>query len=112
MRIALTTALIATLAACSTPSEKISDTLVTYGIAPPQAVCVGDRLQRNLSLSQLSELARLARNYREANPGGGRPSLDDLLRISQDMRDPQVPIEVTRAAAGCGVISSLLGLPG
>ena len=92
------------LAACATPSDRIADALVGYGIAPTQAECVGTRLQQRLSISQLRELGRLARAYRENDPNPGALTVADLVRVTTQVNDPRVPVEVGRAAAQCGVI--------
>lgn len=92
------------LAACATPSDRISDALVGYGLAPEQARCVGDRLQRRLSLDQLQELSRLARSYREQDPNPHQLAPSDLIRVASQVQDIRVPIEVGKAAAGCNVI--------
>lgn len=98
----------ACLSACATPSERISDALVGYGINRIQADCVGGRLQRNLSLAQLQELARLARSYRENDPNPAQLTPNDLIRVASQVQDARVPIEVAKAAGNCGLISNPL----
>lgn len=109
MRFLLPVAACAALAACATPSARISDALVGYGINPAQAQCVGDWLGRNLSLGQLQELARLARTYRENDPNPGQLTVTDLLRVAGQVNDPRVPIEVAKAAGGCGLVPRPFG---
>jgi hypothetical protein len=94
------------LAACATPSARIADALVGYGIAPAQAQCVGTRLEQRLSIAQLRELGRLARAYRENDPNPRALTPSDLIRVTGQVQDPRVPIEVGRAAAQCGLIPS------
>ncbi|CAA9519471.1 MAG: hypothetical protein AVDCRST_MAG31-1488 [uncultured Sphingomonas sp.] len=94
------------LAACATPSDRIADALVGYGIAPAQAQCVGARLEQRLSIGQLRELGRLARAYRENDPNPGALTVTDLVRVTSQVNDPRVPVEVGRAAAGCGLIGA------
>jgi hypothetical protein len=106
MRLLLLAAPVIALAACATPSERISDALISYGLAPAQAQCVGDQLQRNLSLAQLQELASLARAYRERDPNPAQLGTDDLIRVAGQVRDIRVPLEVGKAAANCGVIGN------
>jgi uncharacterized protein YcbK (DUF882 family) len=99
------------LAACATPSDRISDALVQYGIAPAQAQCVGGRLEQRLSLAQLQELARYARAYRDNDPNPAALTVTDLIRVTSQVQDPRIPIEVGRAAAQCGLVPSpALGL--
>jgi hypothetical protein len=104
MRLFLPFAAVAALSACATPSERISDALVGYGIDRPHAECVGNRLQRNLSLGQLQELARLARTYRENDPNPGQLTVNDLLRVAGQVQDPRVPLEVAKASGKCGLV--------
>lgn len=94
-----------TLAACATPSKRISDALVGYGIAPSQAQCVGSRLEDRLSIGQLRELGRYAKAYRDKDPNPGALTIADLIRVTSQVKDARVPIEVGKAAAQCGLIS-------
>lgn len=101
------------LAACATPADRISDALQAYGLPREQARCVGDRLEQRLSYSQLQELAGLARAYRQQNPDPGRLNAADLIRVSAQVHDIRVPLEVGKAAANCGLMpSATLGLLG
>jgi hypothetical protein len=99
------------LAACATPSDRITDALQAYGLAPQQARCVGDRLQSRLSIGQLQELARLARTYRENDPNPQALTPSDLIRVASGVQDVRVPLEVGKAAANCGLVpGTTLGL--
>lgn len=91
------------LAACATPRERISDSLVGYGLDQRRADCVGEHLQRDLSIGQLQELGRVARAYRSRDPNPSRLTLDDLLRAASEIRDPAVPLAVARAAGRCNL---------
>lgn len=94
------------LAACAAPSARIASSLEGYGFAPDQSRCVGDRLERNLSLGQLQQLARAARATREGDTTPGRLTIGDFIRVAGQVKDPKVPFEVTKAAAGCGIVTS------
>ncbi|HVL78305.1 MAG TPA: hypothetical protein VM346_03355 [Sphingomicrobium sp.] len=65
---------------------------------------MGQSLERDLSPAQLLELVRLVRAYRRNDPDPDRLSLQDLLRVASQIRDPQVPIIVARSAASCGLL--------
>jgi hypothetical protein len=93
------------LAGCVDPSAKIATSMEGYGFQPAQSQCVGDRLEANLSLTQLQQLGRAARASREGDTTPGRLTVSDFIRVAGQMRDPKVPIEVARAAAGCGVLT-------
>lgn len=101
------------LAACATPSTRISEALQEYGIPPTQARCVGDRLEDRLTLGQLQQLASLARAYRENDPNPKALTVNDLIRVAGRVEDVRVPLEVGKAAANCGLVpSTSLGLLG
>lgn len=104
-RVFFPAAAVATLGACATPSERIADALVGYGIAPAQAQCVGVRLERRLTIAQLRELSRYARAYRASDPNPGRLTVADLIRVSAQVQDARVPLEVGKAAANCGLLT-------
>jgi hypothetical protein len=93
------------LAGCVNPSAKIATELTRYGLQPTQAQCVGDRLEANLSITQLQELAGAARAYGTGDTTPGRFTTSDLIRVATHIRDPKIPLEVARAASACGVAS-------
>lgn len=93
---------------CASPSERISGELGQYGLNATQALCVGQRLERNLSLTQLQQLAQAARAYTQNDTSPGRLTGADLFRVASQIRDPKIAIEVARAASSCGVIGSVL----
>ena len=104
MKIILGLAVAASLAGCVNPSRAISTELTRYGLDASQAQCVGDRLEANLSIGQLQELGRAARAITEGDETPGRLTVGDLVRVAGRIADPRVPLEVTRAAAGCGIL--------
>lgn len=89
--------------ACTTPKERIAETLVGFGIDTSRANCVGEQLQSNLSTGQLIELGRVARAARDRDPDPSRLTLSDLLRVATEVRDPRVAIEVAKAAGRCNL---------
>lgn len=97
------------LVGCASPSAKISGELVRYGLDQRQADCVGDRLEARLSLAQLQQLARAAGAYASDDANPRQLSVADLARVSAQISDPQIPIEVASAGASCGLLSTLLG---
>jgi hypothetical protein len=96
-------AAVTTLAACASPKARIAESLTGYGIDQTRANCVGEQLERNLSLSQLGELGRVARAARARDPDPSRLTVDDLLRAASQVRDPKVALEVARAAGRCNL---------
>ena len=96
-------ALAATIAGCARPSDRIASELTRYGLDQARADCIGQRLERDLSIAQLRELAGVVRAYKANDATPGVLTLGDLTRVAGSVRDPQVPITVATAAAGCGV---------
>jgi hypothetical protein len=100
---------ICALAACVNPSARIASSLTRYGLDAQQSQCVGDRLQANLSVGQLQKLGRAARAFNESDTSPGRLTPSDFARVAARVEDPQVPVEVAKAAAGCGMLDTAIG---
>lgn len=101
-----TTAMGFALSGCINPSARIASSLEGYGFQPAQSQCVGDRLEASLSLGQLQQLGRAARAAREGDNTPGRLTVGDFVRAASAVEDPKVPLEVARAAAGCGILTN------
>lgn len=95
-----------TVTACASPQERIADTLTSYGLDRPRAECVGGHLQNDLTPAQLLELARVARAYRANDPNPGQLGIDDLVRVSSEIKDPSIPITIAKAGGRCGLVPS------
>lgn len=91
------------LAGCA--SERISLGLQRYGLDEQRSRCVGDRLASNLSNHQLRELGRAARAYNANETTPGRLTVDDLVRVSAQIDDPRIPLEVGKATFACHLLS-------
>lgn len=92
------------LAACASPSTRIADALVRYGLDEQRAQCVGGELERRLSIGQLQELGRVARAYRDNDADPTRLTPGDLIRVAGELEDRRIPVEVGRAGFSCGVV--------
>ena len=101
MRMVLSASAVLATAACASPAERISGTLADAGLDAARAECVGLRLEGDLSLGQLGQLADAAKAYRSDDSSPGRLTLSDLIRVAAQIRDPEVPIAVAKAAAAC-----------
>jgi hypothetical protein len=108
MRLVLAATALTLAGGCVDPSTSIATELSRYGLDPTQARCVGERLETSLSIAQLQELARAASAANQGDTTPGRLTGGDLVRASSQVRDPKIPIEVLRAANGCGVSASQL----
>jgi len=91
------------LAACA--SERISLGLQRYGLDERRSQCVGDRLANNLNTHQLHELGRAAHAYGTADPTPGRLTTADFIRVSAQIDDPKIPLEVGKATFACHLLS-------
>ena len=91
---------------CVDASEKISTRLTRYGLDNIQSRCVGERLEASLSLGQLQQLGRAAQAVDRNDASPGRLTVSDFLRVSSELPDVRVPLEVARAAAACGVLAN------
>lgn len=86
---------------CVDASGRIASELVEAGLDQHRAQCVGQSLERDLSLGQLRQLAAAARAYRSNDSTPDRLTASDLLRASAEVRDPAVTIAVAKAAGRC-----------
>jgi hypothetical protein len=93
------------LAACVDPSAKVATGFVRYGMDDARARCIGDCLETRLSIGQLRQLERAASAVDRAKSPQQGLTVADLIRVSAELKDPRVPLEVGRAAAGCGVLA-------
>ena len=103
MRTILVAALAATaLSACATTSQeaRIRAGLLDAGVSRPVADCMAERLVDRLSPSQLNRLADVAMAHREELR---RMTVDELMRRSATLLDPEVSAAVTRAGIGCAI---------
>jgi hypothetical protein len=86
---------------CVDTSERISTELARAGLDQQRADCVGQSLERDLSLDQLRQLANAAKAYRRDDSTPGVLTGSDLLRVSAQVSDPAVPLAVAKAAGRC-----------
>ena len=86
------------LAACATPSERISSKLIEYGVAPRQAQCMGERLEANLDTRQLRRIGEIGRANRERM---GRMTVNDIVATLNKPGDEALVTEVVRSGISC-----------
>jgi hypothetical protein len=87
--------------ACASTSDRIATELMKAGLSRAPAECIGQSLERDLSIGQLTQLARAARAYRSNDTTPGRLTVSDLLRMSGPIKDPAVPFAIAKAAGSC-----------
>jgi uncharacterized membrane protein YebE (DUF533 family) len=103
MRIIILAAIAAaSLSACATTSQeaRIRAGLREAGVSRPVADCMAERLADRLSPAQLDRLADVAMTHREELR---RMTVQQLLRRSATLLDPEVSAAVTRAGIGCSI---------
>ena len=93
---------------CVDASTSIATELGRYGLDATQAQCVGQRLEDNLSVGQLQQLARAAGAVNSGDTTPGRLTGSDLYRVASRIQDPKITVEVARAASGCGMVCAIL----
>lgn len=86
------------VAGCATPSQRISSQLIGYGVPEPQAVCVGDKLQARLSISQLRRIGQITKASRNQ---AGQVTLPQFAAALDQPGDEAIVGEVLRAGVGC-----------
>lgn len=96
--LSLAFAALATLAACATPSQRITAKLTEYGVPPRQAQCMGDRLEANLDRSQLARLVEIGKLNRDRM---GRMSVNDIAATLNKPGDEALVAEVVRSGISC-----------
>ena len=97
-------AAMAVLAGCATPSTQISTALTRYGLDAQRADCVGTDLSSHLSVGQLQQLGRAAAAYRTGDNDPTHLTGSDLMRVAAELKDPAVPIAVAGAGVRCGLV--------
>jgi hypothetical protein len=87
------------LGACAAAYEaKVRSSLVDAGLSPRMAGCMADRMVDRLSRRQLESLGRLAGlEGRDI----GAMSIEEFLRRSRALLDPEIYLVLTRAGLGC-----------
>lgn len=88
------------LAACTTPSQRITSNLTELGVPPRQAQCMGNRLGERLSLGQLRRLQELSGIRAERLQ---RMSIRQIADKLTDEKDPALIAEFIRAGIGCAI---------
>ena len=92
--------LLALLAGCATPEQRVRTGLMNAGISRPVAECMASRMVDRLSLMQLRRLSSLS-NLSDARPG--ETSLEQYLHHARALRDPEILGVVTSSGAICAV---------
>ena len=98
---ALSLVVLATLAACATPENRVKTALLEAGLSEAVSTCMAARMTDRLSIAQLRKLAAAGRG---AGPVG-RMSLSELASRVRAIGDPEIVSVVTSAGVGCAIAS-------
>lgn len=102
MRLILAVLPLLALSACATPETRVRTALVEAGLPRPMASCMAQRMVDRLSLGQLQKLSRLS-DISKAQ--FGQLSVNELLRRTRALGDPEILTVVTTAGLGCAIAS-------
>ena len=85
------------LPACMGTEEKVRRGLLNAGLSQGMASCMARPMSEELSLNQLMKLNSLAK----ARGIDRNTSLDEFMRRTRALQDPEIMRVTARAAAGC-----------
>lgn len=98
--IALVTASALALSACATPETRVRTALMDAGLSKPIASCMADRMVDRLSLIQLNKLSGLKKLR---NKDVRKLSVDEFLKRTKSLQDPEILGVVTSSGLICAV---------
>ncbi len=90
------------LSACATPETRIKTALTDAGLSEPMAACMADRMVDRLSLMQLNKLRGLKKLK---NTDVKKLSVDEFLKRTKSLQDPEILSVTSTSAAICAVKS-------
>lgn len=85
------------LPACAGTEEKVRRGLVNAGLSQGMAKCMAQPMSRELSLNQLMKLNSLSK----ARAMDRETSLEDFVRRTRALQDPEIMRVTARAATDC-----------
>jgi hypothetical protein len=100
MKRLLAIASVLALSACATPETRVRTALMDAGLSKPIASCMADRMVDRLSLIQLNKLSGL-KKLRGQNMR--KITVDELLRRTRSLQDPEILGVVTSSGLICAV---------
>ncbi len=100
MKRLVTVASVLALSACATPETRVRTALTDAGLSQPIAACMADRMVDRLSLIQLNRLSGL-KKLRDKDVR--KLSIDEFLRRTRSLQDPEILSVVTSSGLICAV---------
>jgi type IV pilus biogenesis protein CpaD/CtpE len=101
-RIAIVAVTALSLSACATPETRVRTALQDAGLSKPIASCMADRMVDRLSLIQLNKLSGL-KKLRDKDMR--RLSIDEFVKRTKSLQDPEILSVVTSSGLICAVTS-------
>ncbi len=92
----------AALSSCATPETRVRTALINAGLPKPIASCMADRMVDRLSLIQLNKLSGLKKLR---NQDVGKLTVDQFLKRTRSLQDPEILGVVTSSGLICAVKS-------
>lgn len=99
-RVALAAVTALALSSCATPETRVRTALMDAGLSKPIASCMADRMVDRLSLIQLSKLSGLKKLR---NKDVRKLSVDEFLKRTKSLQDPEILGVVTSSGLICAV---------
>ncbi len=93
-------ALIASLAACTTPETRVRNGLMSAGLSKPISSCMADRMVDRLSFSQIDKLNGLGK-LKKRDPGD--ISVNEFVKRTKALQDPEILGVVTSSGVVCAL---------
>jgi hypothetical protein len=100
IRFAFAAGALLTVTACATPETRVRTALIDAGLPKPIASCMADRMVDRLSLIQLNKLSGLKKLR---NQDVGKLSVDQFLKRTRSLQDPEILGVVTSSGLICAV---------
>lgn len=88
------------LSGCATPETRVRTALMDAGLSKPVASCMADRMVDRLSLIQLNRLSGLKKLR---NKDVRKLSVDEFLKRTRSLQDPEILGVVTSSGLICAV---------
>ncbi len=88
------------LAGCSSPESQIRNALLDAGLSKSMASCMATRMADQLSYAQLWKLRDLKALK---NEGAQSMSIDEFIKNSKSLQDPEIMGVVTKSGVICAI---------
>ena len=98
LRLSISLALAATLAACATPETRVRKGLMSAGLSEPLSRCMAGRMIDRLSLLQIRKLDGLGKLRKK---DVGDISFNEFVKRTKGLQDPEILAVVSSSGVIC-----------